>query len=149
MKSPVLLVDGHSAIFQSKELASLHTSRPLSARERLIHLLTRYSDTTGIHVVVVFDGQGARMSEERISGGIQIFYSKKNQTADAIIERLVAKYAADYEIRVATDDYSERQTVTSFGGGWLSIFQLFSEMQRTDYELEQSIEKLKRFKKLP
>ena len=147
MKSRVLLVDGHSAIFQSKELRSLHTHRSLSARHQLIHLLTRYADSTGTHVVLVFDGQQTHVSEEHIPDGIQIFYSKKNQTADAIIERLVAKYATCHDIRVATDDYLERQTVESFGGSWLSIFQLFSELDAADKDLERRLNELRRFQK--
>jgi uncharacterized protein len=145
MKPRVLLVDGHSAIFQSQELSVLHKQRSLSGRHRLTQLLTRYADNTGIHVVVVFDGQGSHTSEEQ--DGIQIFYSKKNQTADAIIERLVAKYSGSHDIRVATDDHLERQTVESFGAIWLSISQLFSELQAADQDLEQRINNLRRSQK--
>ncbi len=143
MKTRVLLVDGHSAIFQSKELGALQTQQSSLARHRLVQLLTRYADATGVHVVVVFDGRGSQISKDHIPDGIQIFYSKSGQAADAVIERLVAKYSAHYEIRVATDDYLERQTVESFGGYWLSIWQLFAEMQDADADLERRIRQLK------
>jgi predicted RNA-binding protein with PIN domain len=143
MKNRVLLVDGHSAIFQSKELGALHTRQSSLARHRLVQLLTRYADATGVHVAVVFDGRGSQISKDHIPDGIQIFYSKSGQAADAVIERLVAKYSTHYEIRVATDDYLERQTVESFGGHWLSIGQLFVEIQNADTDLEFRLRQLR------
>jgi predicted RNA-binding protein with PIN domain len=47
-------------------------------------------------------------------------YSRKGQTADAIVERLASKYAADFDVTVATSDSLERQTVTSFGAVTIS-----------------------------
>jgi predicted RNA-binding protein with PIN domain len=55
------------------------------------------------------------MGEESAPGGIQIFYSAAGQTADAIVERLAAKYAQEHDITVATSDMMEQQTVSSFG----------------------------------
>ena len=144
MKPRVLVVDGHSAIFRSEKLSALHAQRSLSARDRLIQLLTRYADVTDAHVVIVFDGRGAQMSQEHNPSGVQVFYSKQGQTADAIVERLVAKYADSHDMRVATDDYLERQTVASFGGSWMSTTQLFSEIQEADQNLKRKIEQLRR-----
>ena len=53
----------------------------LLAREELIKLLTSYQDSSGIRVVVVFDGQGDKTSEETTPGGIQVFYAAQGQTA--------------------------------------------------------------------
>jgi uncharacterized protein len=68
-----------------------------------------------VRVVVVFDGKGGKANEATEPGGIQIFYSAAGQTADAIVERLVAKYAEKHEITVATSDHMEQQTATTFG----------------------------------
>lgn len=114
-----LLVDGHSVIFAWPELRKLHGRRNVLARDELIKRLTEYQDTTDFRVVVVFDGQGAKLSEETEPGGIQIFYAAAGQTADAIIERLVAKYGEEHEMTVVTSDRLERQTVISFGGSTL------------------------------
>lgn len=110
-----LIVDGHSVIFTWPELRALHNRRTSLAREELIKLLTEYQDASGVRVVVVFDGKGAKMNEDSAPGGIQIFYSAAGQTADAIVERLVAKYASQHEITVATSDLMEQQTATTFG----------------------------------
>jgi predicted RNA-binding protein with PIN domain len=110
-----LIVDGHSVIFTWPELRKLHQKRTALAREALIKRLRNYQDWTGVRVVVVFDGQGSNVTGAADPHDIQIFYSRKGQTADAVVERLASKYAGDFELMVATSDLLERQTVTSFG----------------------------------
>src|SRR5690349_7863608 len=114
-KPRYLLVDGHSVIFAWPELRDLHQKRTSLAREALAKQLRDYQDWTGVHVVLVFDGRGSDVSASADPHEIQIFYSRKGQTADSIVERLASKYAADFELMVATSDLLERQTVTSFG----------------------------------
>ena len=70
-----LLVDAHSVIFSWPELHELHRRNGLVAREELTRRLTAYQDATGVRVVVVFDGKGARANSEKMPGGIQVFYS--------------------------------------------------------------------------
>ncbi len=110
-----LIVDGHSVIFAWPELRKLHTRRTELARNELVKILTEYQDASGVRVVAVFDGKGEKSNEATAPGGIQIFYSAAGQTADAIVERLVAKYGSQHEITVATSDHMEQQTVTTFG----------------------------------
>ncbi len=116
----VLIVDGHSVIFSWPELRKLHGRRMVLARDHLIHTLTQYQDASGIHVVAVFDGQGEKFSEQSEPGGIQIFYSATGQTADQIVERLVAKYGASHDITVATSDRLEQVTASAFGASIVS-----------------------------
>ncbi len=55
----------------------------MAARDALIKRLTAYQDQSGVRVVLVFDGQGARVTEESEPGGIQIFYAPAGRTAEA------------------------------------------------------------------
>ena len=110
-----LLVDGHSVSFAWPELRKLHARRTALARDELVKVLTEYQDASGVRVVAVFDGKGVSANEQSAPGGIQVFYSAGGQTADAIIERLAAKYAKKHEITVATSDLLEQQTVSAFG----------------------------------
>ena len=71
-------------------------------------------------MVVVFDGKGARVSELVDPRQVHIFYSRRGQTADAIIERLASKYAAQFDLTVATSDYLEQQTVVACGAACIS-----------------------------
>ena len=144
MAARVLVVDGHSMIFQWPELRKLHARNTSAAREQLVRLLTRFQDSSGAHVCVVFDGKGSRNSEEKNPGGIQIFYSGSAKTADNVIERIVAAYASKYAIVVATDDHMERTTVESFGGSWISSEHLAIEMRGADDDLSDRIDRLKR-----
>ncbi len=115
-----LIVDGHSIIFAWPELRKLHKRRTSLAREALIKRLRDYQDWTGVRVAIVFDGQGARVSATSEPGEVQIFYSRKGQTADAIIERLASKYAGTFNLMVATADFKEGETVQACGAEWIS-----------------------------
>src|SRR5882724_6515514 len=95
-----LIVDGHSVIFAWPDLRKLHARRSSVARESLIKRLRSYQDWTGINVVVVFDGKGAQVSASSDPHDIQVFYSRKGQTADSIIERLAGKYGPRFDLTV-------------------------------------------------
>ncbi len=115
-----LIVDGHSIIFAWPELRKLHKRRTSLAREALIKRLRDYQDWTGVRVAIVFDGKGATVSATSEPGEVQIFYSRKGQTADAIIERLASKYAGTFNLMVATADFKEGETVLACGAEWIS-----------------------------
>jgi hypothetical protein len=138
-----LLVDAHSVIFAWPELRKLHGRRNVLAREELIKRLTEYQDTTETRVVAVFDGQGAKFSEETAPGGIQVFYSAAGQTADAIIERLVAKYGAEHEMTLVTSDRLERQTVVTFGGSTMPAEALPALLGEARSGFERDLRKLR------
>ena len=115
-----LLVDGHSVIFAWPELRVLHDRRTSLARDALVSTLRHYQDWTGIHVVVVFDGQGTSIGQTSHAGDIQIFYSRSGQTADSIIERLAGKYAHQFLLTIATSDRLEQETASAFGAECIS-----------------------------
>jgi uncharacterized protein len=115
-----LIVDGHSVIFAWPKLRKLHTRRAALARDTLTKELRDYQDWTGVNVVVVFDGRGKHVSEISDPHEVQIFYARRGQTADAIIERLASKYATRFDVKVATSDFLERQTVTACGATSIS-----------------------------
>ncbi len=115
-----LIVDGHSIIFAWPELRQLHDRRTSLAREELAKRLRDYQDWTGVHVVVVFDGKGAHVSATADPHDIQIFYSRRGQTADMIVERLASKYGGRFRIIVATSDNLEQETAAACGAECIS-----------------------------
>lgn len=139
-----LLVDAHSVIFSWPELHDLHRRNSLLAREDLVRRLTAYQDSTGVRVVVVFDGKGARSSSETVPGGIQVFYSGGSNTADEIVERLAAKYAGEHDITVATNDRLEQQTVITFGGFAISVDRLRELLDEADRDVTRRIRQWKK-----
>ena len=120
MRQRYLIVDGHSIIFAWPALRKLHHRRSSLARDALVKQLRDYQDWTGIPVVVVFDGKGRRVTETAHPGDVHVFYSRRGQTADAVIERIAGKYAGRFELSVATSDYLEQQTVRAFGATCIS-----------------------------
>ena len=139
-----LLVDAHSVIFSWQELHDLHQRNGLAAREELTRRLTAYQDATDVRVVVVFDGKGVRASAEKNPGGIQVFYSGGGKTADEIVERLVAKYAGEHEITVATDDRLEQQTVITFGGLAISVDALRKMLGEAERDFSRTLRQLRK-----
>lgn len=114
------IVDGHSIIFAWPELRKHHNRRPVLARDALIKQLRDYQDWSGDNVVVVFDGQGAGVSSTADPCDVQIFYARRGQSADAIIERLACKYAQRFPITVATSDLLEMETANACGAACIS-----------------------------
>ena len=126
-----LVVDGHSIIFAWPDLRRLHERRTSLAREELAKRLRDYQDWTGVLVVVVFDGQGPQVSALADPHDIQIFYSRKGQTADAIVERLASKYAGRHHLIVATSDRLEQETAAACGAECISPEALRGMLQET------------------
>src|ERR1700681_1428616 len=120
MRARYLIVDGHSVIFAWPELRALHERRSSLARGALIKQLRHYQDWTGVHVAVVFDGRGERVTEQSDPHDVQIFYARRGQSADAIIERLASKYASRFDVTVATSDSLEMETVNASGAACIS-----------------------------
>ena len=120
MRTRYLIVDGHSVIFAWPDLRKLHNRRPSLAREALIKQLRNFQDWTSERVVIVFDGQGPRISGSAEPLDVQILFARRGQSADAIIERLACKYASRFEVTVATSDLLEMETVNAFGAACIS-----------------------------
>ena len=139
-----LLVDGHSVIFAWPDLRKMHARNRAVARDELVKRLTAYQDASGVRVVAVFDGKGEHANEVGELGGIQIFYSGAGQTADEIVERLVAKYDSKHEMSVATDDNMERQTAESFGAVAISTDHLRLLLSDAEGDLARRIKQHRR-----
>jgi predicted RNA-binding protein with PIN domain len=115
VRARYLIVDGHSIIFAWPDLRKLHNRRPSLAREALIKRLRNFQDWTGEHVVIVFDGRESRITKISEPHDVQIFFARRGQSADAVIERLACKYASRFEVTVATSDLLEMETVNACG----------------------------------
>ncbi|MFM8887158.1 MAG: NYN domain-containing protein, partial [Chthoniobacterales bacterium] len=114
-----------------------------AAREKLLQILERLQDAGGTRVVAVFDGATEKNPGTDFSGtaGVQVFYA---QGADAVIERLVAKYAATHRLTVATDDNLIRTAAIAAGASTIGVDQLFADIAESEKEIGQTLEKLRR-----
>lgn len=140
-----LIVDGHSVIHAWPPLRKLHgvSAKRHLAREELLKRLRHLQDMTGERVVVVFDGPGSKMSEERETEGLQIFYADAATTADAVVERLAVRHAASHRIRVASADGMVRDSVLASGAEWMSPEGLHDLCERAEQEMRRRIGRLR------
>jgi uncharacterized protein len=142
----ILIVDGYNIIGDWADLRRLKAENLEAARDQLIEDLKEYKAITGRDVIVVFDAHLSRggQSEETISG-IKLYYSKENETADELIERLVYEFEREKVRRhvfVATSDYVEQQV--TFGGGAyrISARELRIDVQAAKKEIKERIAKI-------
>ena len=145
MAKSFLLVDAHNVIFARPELAALHRQNRAAAREKLLQILERLQDAGTARVVAVFDGAAGTKPEADMSGaaGVQVFYS---QSADAVIERLVAKNASSHRLTVATDDNLVRTAAIAAGASTIGVEQLFAEIAQAEKDVGQTLDRLRRKK---
>jgi predicted RNA-binding protein with PIN domain len=140
----ILIVDGHSMIFAWPDLRALHQRHQMQARERLCQLLRLWQDHSGERVVVVFDGKGPKITSGRTNeDDIQIIYAPSSETADTVIERLTARYAADHHLTIASDDRLVQTTISVSGGYWITSVELAARLQQAETELQRLLKKLR------
>ncbi|PZE19174.1 NYN domain-containing protein [Paenibacillus xerothermodurans] len=113
----ILIVDGYNIIGAWPELQKLKEVSLEEARDRLIEMLAEYQSYSGVKVLLVFDayyvpGLGGKYVQSKL----RIFYTKEKETADELIERLVAEnIGRRRQIYVATSDMTEQHVI--FGKG--------------------------------
>lgn len=115
-----LIIDGYNYINADSALKSQMQGSLESARIALNQMLSEYASYSGEIGIVVYDAtkSNAIISRSEMEGGIEVVFTKKNETADAYIERLVYELAKDKAnfIRVVTMDWAEQLAVFSQGG---------------------------------
>ncbi len=141
----VLLVDGYNIIHAWSRLAALLEPKLEDARDELVSALEPLADLDDFQVWVVFDAGMADRSfvqlEER--GSLKILYSRKGQSADALIEELASRMAANNEVSVATGDHAEGDLAFFHGARVLSADMLAREVEHAKKEITQQTERLR------
>ncbi len=91
-----IIVDGYNVIRQWPEVAMLDRGDLQSGREALLHELQAYRRARGHRITVVFDGreQGGFSETTERAAGIDVRYSRRGETADTVIARLVAEWGS-------------------------------------------------------
>jgi predicted RNA-binding protein with PIN domain len=133
-----LIVDGHNIIHMWDELRRLHErgDKRYLAREELLKRMRTLQDMSGERVVVVFDGTGSKITDEHTPQDVQVFYADASHTADAVIERLAAKYASQFAIRVCTADRMIWEGARASGAEWISPDLLRHEVDHAERALQ-------------
>ncbi|MDK3156408.1 NYN domain-containing protein [Kamptonema cortianum] len=138
-----LIVDAYSVIYAWDDLRKLHQDNLRKAQDELVRRLIPLHDFSEYRVTVVFDGRSALKPDVKgLPGEFQIIHSREHQTADAVIEQLVASFPRPERIFVVTDDYQERSTVESFGATVFGTGSLRDMITSANAESAQTLSKV-------
>jgi predicted RNA-binding protein with PIN domain len=137
-KQQYLICDGYNLIFAWDDLAKTAQSDLEAARRQLCDRLCSYAAYKKCRLVVVFDGYKVKGNpgEKGEFAGIQVVYTKENQTGDAYIEGLVAQIGPNYNVRVATSDGLVQLSSIRSGVLRVSARELLEEVQTAEKEMK-------------
>lgn len=92
-----VIVDGFNVIRRDPELSHIEKGNFYGAQESLIDKLARYRRGTSHKVTVVLDGHSSENTyrQRREQKGINVVFSAQGETADDVIEEMVAAAAAN------------------------------------------------------
>ena len=99
-----MFVDGYNIINCWGDLQKVSEMSLEQSRNELIDTMAEYRCYTDVEVIVVFDAhmvKGSSQKNEQIKG-IEVVYTKENQTADQYIEKEVSEIGKVKKVKVAT-----------------------------------------------
>ena len=134
-----LIVDGYNIIFAWPDLAKTAETDLEAARRHLCDQLSNYAAYKKCRLVVVFDGYKVKGNpgEKEEFVGIQVVFTKENETGDAYIEALVARIGPNYNVRVATSDALVQISSIRSGVLRMSARELQEEVEAAQKEMKQ------------
>jgi len=134
-----LIVDGYNIIFAWPEFEELKDFSLEYARSKLVEIMANYSPLSGQKIVVVFDAyqQKNAACRSEVIDGIEVIYTQRGETADALIERLAGELSKEGTVYVATSDWEEQRIIFGRGAYRLTPGELRAQVYRVKQESER------------
>ena len=134
-----LLVDGYNIIFAWEELKQLAEDNIMSARDKLMDILSDYQGFRKMTLILVFDAYKVEGNPGTIFKyhNIYVVYTKEAETADQYIEKTVHKIGRRHHVTVATSDALEQVIILGQGGHRISAQGLQNEILLAKQELRK------------
>ena len=117
----LIIVDGHNLIFDFFKAGKLSREKIDYIKDKLIGDLSLYKSQKNYDVVIVFDARNSENPKRSIQtiDDVKVIYSRRNESADAVIEELVGVEtgypdmgpAVYSRIFVVTSDYLQQKVV--------------------------------------
>ena len=145
-----LLVDGYNIIFAWEELKQLAEDNIMSARDKLMDILSDYQGFRKMTLILVFDAYKVEGNPGTVFKyhNIYVVYTKEAETADQYIEKTVHKIGRRHHVTVATSDALEQVIILGQGGHRISAQVLQNEILLAKQELrEEHLEKTSKGKR--
>ena len=142
-RQTALIVDGYNIIFAWDELSQTAKTDLAAARRLLCDRLVSYAGFKKCRLVVVFDGYKVKGNpgEKQLLHGVQVVYTKENETADAYIEALAERIGPNYAVRVATSDSLVQLSSLRSGVLRMSARELLQELGQAEKEMSTHFNK--------
>lgn len=127
-----LIIDSYNVIGCWPDLKRLKDHALADARHQLVEVLREYQVFTGQYIILVFDAYRSKgLKTTEYLPGMEIRYTDHGQTADSLIESLVAKLADRNQIvGVVTSDWAQQQIVLGKGARRWSSREFYLEVKK-------------------
>lgn len=141
-----LIIDGYNLIYRLPPGLPNLPADLAGKRRFLLRMLEETAGALAERVTVVFDGARVPAAERGAGGGdapasapVEIVFSPPDQTADAVIERLVCGAPRPEEIAVVTSDRPESDTINAAGAETISCAIFLDRLESARRRLGESI----------
>ena len=141
MMKTYLIIDGYNIINQWTDLKKIAKESLEDARIKLISEIQSYAKLKNCYFIIVFDAYNIkdRIKQEVFENGSVIF-TRKHQTADTYIEKLVYHMPKVYEIYVVTSDFTLQRMILGSGANRITALELEKDL---DFAKNTSMKKTK------
>ena len=145
-KKDYLIVDGYNVLFAWEGLRRLAADDIATARHRLTDILADYRAFKKNEVFLIFDGYRVKgnAGERSDYHGLHVAYTKENETADMLIERMISEIGKNYSVRVASSDGMIQLSSVRSGALRMTAKELEDEVETANEKLHELMEKLKK-----
>ncbi len=143
-KTKCFIVDGYNVIFAWENLNEIAKTNLEMARLKLCHILSNYAHFTGCRVVLVFDGYrvSGNLGEKFDFQGVNVVFTKENETADTYIENLIAEIGQNEQIRVVTSDGMIQLKAVKTGMIRMSSLEFEKEIEYVNSQMSEIIDNM-------
>lgn len=138
MNSRWIIIDGYSLLHRDERLKPRSRPDLAGARQRLVRRLEESAGGLAGRITVVFDGRAAGAGEGYESPDVEVIFAPGHQTADTVIERMVADADDPGAITVVTSDLAERHTVAASGAQSMACGDFLELLERRRKDLSDT-----------
>ena len=140
----LMIIDGYNVIYAWQNLSEIANYDLDKSRQMLMDILSNYVGYTKQEVLLVFDAYLVKdgMGSDFIKDGYRVVFTKEDETADAYIEKVMAKLGPNYNIRVVTADRLLQFSAVHSGISRMTPKELEDEIIRVGNEITEFIKKL-------
>ena len=113
----LIIIDGYNILNAWEKYKPFLNLSFENARNELIYDMGEFSKLIGIDLLLVFDAYKINFKgNSEIIKGIEVIYTKQNETADQFIEKKLDEIGRKISVSVGTDDTLIQKLVTQRGG---------------------------------